>query len=46
MKIDVYDPDQYTGGIPHEQFAWLRSNAPVYWHEHPDGGGYWGETAD
>ena len=41
MKIDVYDPDQYTGGIPHAQFAWLRSNAPVYWHEHPDGRGYW-----
>lgn len=41
MKIDVYNPDNYTGGIPHEQFAWLRDNAPVYWHEHPEGGGYW-----
>lgn len=41
VKIDVYSPDAYTQGIPHEQFAWLREHAPVYWHEHPDGGGYW-----
>ena len=41
MQIDVYNPDNYTQGIPHEQFAWLRNNAPLYWHEHPDGGGYW-----
>lgn len=41
MQIDVYSPDSYTRGIPHEQFAWLRDNAPVYWHAHPDGGGYW-----
>jgi cytochrome P450 len=41
VQIDVYDPDNYTRGIPHEQFAWLRANAPVYWHEHPAGHGYW-----
>lgn len=41
MHIDVYDPDSYTGGIPHEQFAWLRANSPVHWHEHPAGHGYW-----
>lgn len=41
MDIDVYSPDSYTQGIPHEQFAWLRANAPVYWHEHPEGYGYW-----
>lgn len=41
MNIDVYSPDSYTNGIPHEQFAWLRQHAPVYWHEHPDGYGYW-----
>ena len=41
MKIDVYSPDQYLNGIPHAQFQWLRENAPVYWHEHPAGGGYW-----
>lgn len=41
MNIDVYNPDNYTNGIPHAQFAWLRENAPVYWHQHPDCGGYW-----
>jgi cytochrome P450 len=41
VNIDIYSPDSYSRGIPHEQFAWLRKNAPVYWHEHPDGGGYW-----
>lgn len=41
MQIDVYNPDSYTSGIPHEQFAWLRKNAPIYWQEHPEGHGYW-----
>ncbi len=41
MNIDIYSPDSYSNGIPHEQFAWLRENAPVYWHEHPAGGGFW-----
>lgn len=41
VKIDVYSPDSYIQGIPHQQFAWLREHAPVYWHDHPDGGGYW-----
>jgi cholest-4-en-3-one 26-monooxygenase len=41
VRIDVYNPDNYTAGIPHDQFAWLRANAPVYWHEHPAGHGYW-----
>ncbi len=41
MQIDIYDPDRYTRGIPHEQFAWLRAHAPVYRHPHPDGGSFW-----
>ena len=41
MQIDVYNPDNYCQGIPHRQFAWLRQHAPVHWHAHPDGGGYW-----
>jgi cholest-4-en-3-one 26-monooxygenase len=33
MDIDLVDPDLYAnGGIPHEQFRWLRENAPVYRH--------------
>lgn len=39
--IELYDPDVYAAGVPHEQFRWLREHAPVYWHTHPDGGGFW-----
>jgi cytochrome P450 len=41
VEIDVYNPDNYTAGIPHAQFSWLRENSPVHWHQHPTGGGYW-----
>ena len=37
-QINLVDPDVYArGGPPHEQFAWLREHAPVFWHA--DGGG-------
>ena len=41
MKIDIYSPDSYLNGILHRQFQWLRENAPVYRHPHPDGSSYW-----
>ncbi len=40
-EIDIYNPDHYIEGVPHQQFQLLREKAPVYWHPHPDGGGYW-----
>jgi cytochrome P450 len=47
MDIDLVNPDLYAnGGIPHEQFRWLRENAPVYRH-HGDGAGetdFWAIT--
>ena len=39
--IELYDTDVYAAGVPHEAMRWLRDNAPVYWHAHPDGGGFW-----
>src|SRR4051794_2861492 len=39
--VDIYDPANYADGVPHEMFATLRREAPVYWHDHPDGGGFW-----
>lgn len=39
--IDIYNPDNYVAAVPHDQFRRLRDEAPVYWHPHPDGGGYW-----
>ncbi|WP_076813301.1 cytochrome P450 [Pseudofrankia asymbiotica] len=43
--IDVYDPDLYVTGVPHDQFAVLRAEAPVFRHadhELPDG--FWAVT--
>jgi cholest-4-en-3-one 26-monooxygenase len=36
VDIDLISPDQWTEGIPHQQFEWLRTNAPVYWHASDD----------
>jgi cholest-4-en-3-one 26-monooxygenase len=47
-EISLVDADLYRlGGPPHDQFGWLRENAPVYWHA--DGGrdgwpGFWAVT--
>jgi cholest-4-en-3-one 26-monooxygenase len=39
--IDLLDRDRFTEGIPHEWFTWLRTNAPVFHHDEPDGDGFW-----
>ncbi len=46
MEIDLISPDQWTRGIPHEQLAWLRDQAPVFWHESDDPAvpGFWALT--
>jgi cytochrome P450 len=44
MHIDLLSPSRFDGGQPHEQYRWLRENAPVYWHEEPGGRGYWAVT--
>lgn len=38
---DLYDPDGYIDGPPHETFERLRQEQPVYWQPMPDGTGYW-----
>ena len=40
-NIDIYDPDNYVEDVPLEDFKVLRDQAPIFWHPHPDGGGYW-----
>ena len=40
--IDLSNPDTFVAGWPHEAFALLRREAPIYWH--PGGGstgGFW-----
>jgi cytochrome P450 len=43
--IDLTDLDRFAEGFPHEAFATLRAEAPVWWHEPtphtPDGVGFW-----
>ncbi len=39
--IDIYDPEQYADGPPHEVFEQLRRTDPVHRQEMPDGTTYW-----
>jgi cytochrome P450 len=43
-SINIIDQDQYVQGVPHEAFALLRREAPVFWHEEPDDAGFWAIT--
>ena len=42
--VNLTDPDIFQQGVPHEMFRVLRREAPVYWHEEPDGPGFWAIT--
>jgi len=42
--IDLTANDAFNGGHPWEQYAWLRTNDPVHWHEEADGPGFWAIT--
>ncbi len=45
LDIDVYSPDNFVAGVPHDQFKVLRAQAPVYKHPDPDvPNGYWAVT--
>ena len=43
--VDLSDDASFAEGFPHESFAWLRDNAPLFWHAPtavtPDGEGFW-----
>ncbi|MBL7502393.1 cytochrome P450 [Frankia sp. CNm7] len=44
-SIDVYDPEVYVAGVPHEQFAVLRAQSPVFHHpDHEQPRGFWTVT--
>jgi cholest-4-en-3-one 26-monooxygenase len=42
--INLTDSKAFVPGVPHEWFAFLRKNAPVWWHEESDGPGFWAVT--
>jgi cytochrome P450 len=41
VNIDLLSTSSFANGHPIEQYRWLRENAPVYWHDEPDGPGFW-----
>ena len=42
--MDIFDPDIYVAGVPHEAFRVLRAEDPVHWHDEPGGRGFWAVT--
>ena len=38
---NIYDPDAYVAGPPHELFARLRREQPVVWQDMPNEPGFW-----
>ena len=35
--VNLIDQDQYVTAVPHDMFEVLRNEAPVFWHEEPEG---------
>ena len=44
MDIDLLNPASFIGGHPHDQYDWLRENAPIYRHKDPGGADFWAVT--
>jgi cytochrome P450 len=40
-EIDLWSSASFAHGHPAEQYRWLRDNAPVHWHDEPQGTGFW-----
>jgi cytochrome P450 len=39
--VDLWDPDAFVDGPPHELLTELRQTQPVYWQDMPDEPGFW-----
>ncbi len=39
--IDIYDPEQYRHGVPHDKYAALRALGRIHRQEEANGPGYW-----
>ncbi len=40
-NVNLHDPDNFVAGPPHEMWRVLRRDAPVFFHEEPEGPGFW-----
>src|SRR5258708_31495472 len=43
-EVELYDPEVFVRGVPHEALRVLRREAPVHFHEEPQGRGFWAVT--
>lgn len=43
-EVELYNPDVYVNGVPHEAFRLLRKEAPVHYQKEPSGRGYYAIT--
>jgi cholest-4-en-3-one 26-monooxygenase len=43
-EFDLYSPDTWRNGVPHDALAWLRREDPVHFHKEPEGPGFWAIT--
>ncbi len=43
-EIDLYSPEVFVQGVPHDAFRLLRAEAPVHFHAEPGGVGYYAIT--
>lgn len=41
LSLQLSRHETYSKGVPHELFSELRRTQPVFWHERPDGPGFW-----
>jgi cholest-4-en-3-one 26-monooxygenase len=45
LEIDIYSPELFGSGVPHDRFTTLRAEAPVYHHADPEKAeGFWAVT--
>lgn len=44
MDIDLVSASTFAHGHPWDQYAWLRANSPVHWHEETEGPGFYAIT--
>jgi cholest-4-en-3-one 26-monooxygenase len=45
QNLDIIDPDLYVQrGYPHEEWALLRREAPIFWYERPQVAPFWAIT--
>ncbi len=42
--VNLVDLERFQRSVPHEMFAVLRREAPVFWQDEPGGPGYWAIT--